>query len=60
VHRVHFQFYEIWIKTCQEGVPDEVLNSGKDLKVAKHLGDGIVQRKGTKEDKISEEFCTAL
>jgi hypothetical protein len=60
MHRVHFQFYIIWTRTCQEGAPAEVLDSGKDLKVVEHLGDRTMQRKGTEEDIISEEFCRAL
>ena len=45
---------------CQKGAPAKVLNSGKYLKVVEYLGDRTVQRKVTKEDKISEELCRAM
>jgi hypothetical protein len=53
VHRVHFQFCGIWTRTCQEGAPAEVLNSGKDLKVVEHLGDKDCAEGKQKTEKSS-------
>jgi hypothetical protein len=45
---------EFQTKTCQEGAPEEVTDSGRILKVVEHLGGKTVQRRAQRIDRISE------
>jgi hypothetical protein len=45
---------EFQTKTCQEGAPEEVLDSGGSLKVVEHLGGKTVQRKAHRDNRITE------
>jgi hypothetical protein len=40
---------EFQTETCQEGAPEEVLDSGRSLKVVEHLGGEDCVEKGTEK-----------
>jgi hypothetical protein len=47
---------EFQTKTCQEGAPEEVTDSGRILKVVENLGGKTVQRRAQRIGIISENF----